>query len=169
METTTIKYGAGGQRKTALLFLGIGVIGLAFVYYSWFMKNDGVIFGRYTSIFITLLGFGAFLKLTIWPKKADAAALIISQQGISSFTTPIARAIGLVAWDDIQFIHLEKNILHIILHDPKKYSGKIKNFFVRDTFLKTKEGAIPVSILEIDSTAPELTDILRKYPVRLNR
>ncbi|MVZ67684.1 hypothetical protein GQF61_17735 [Sphingobacterium sp. DK4209] len=116
-----------------------------------------------TSVFITLLGIGAFLKLSIAPKKATDIAIAINRQGITGNTTPIARAAGLIEWKDIVDYQIEQGRLLVVLVDPQKYADRMKNFFVRDTFMKGQKGIITISFAETDSTYEEIAKYMIHY------
>lgn len=163
METTNFNYSEEKLKKIAFYFLIIGLVGVGFVYYSWFIKTEGLVFGRYSSIFIALLGFGAFIYMKLFGKKSDEIALSIGANGITGNTTPTAKAAGLIEWNDIVNIYNEGKYVDLEIRDPQKYADRMKNFFVRDTFMKTMKGFIRISIAEIDVTNQEIDQTIRKY------
>ncbi|WFB62346.1 hypothetical protein PZ892_11740 [Sphingobacterium sp. WM] len=163
METTNFKYSQKKLNKMAFYFLIIGVLGAGFVYYSWFIKTEGLVFGRYSSIFLALLGFGAFIYMKLFGKKPDEIALSIGTYGITSNTTPVAKAAELIEWNDIVNIYNEGKFIDIEIRDPQKYAERMKNFFVKDTFMKTMKGFIRISIAEVEVTNQEIDQAISKY------
>lgn len=163
MDTVDIKFGKAAQRKAGLLFLAIGVAGLAFAYYSWFIKTDGLIFGRVGSIGLTLLGFGIFLKTLLAPQNTDEVAIHFGPEGFSAKTSPIAKAIGLIPWEDVKEVYVAKNMLTLQLKEPEQYAGRIKSFLIRDTFIKAQQGAVPVSFLEVDVQEEEIRSLVARF------
>lgn len=162
MDTIEIKYGKGGQNKMANMFLLLGVLGIAMVIFIWFIETRVWLVGRVVSIFVSLLGIGGWLKLKLAPKNPDETAIRISTEGIEAQTTPIAKAAGFIHSEDIADIFLNKNYMEIQVSDPDKYAARMKNFFVRDAFIKAKNGIIPISIAEVDVTEEEMRSYIIK-------
>ena len=101
--------------------------------------------------------------MKLFGKKSDEIALSIGANGITGNTTPIAKAAGLIEWNDIVNIYNEGKYVDLEIRDPQKYADRMKNFFVRDTFMKTMKGFIRISIAEIDVTNQEIDQTIRKY------
>ncbi|MBV2225407.1 MULTISPECIES: STM3941 family protein [Sphingobacterium] len=165
MELTNFKYNQKKLNNMAMIFLLLGIAGLGFAYYKWFVDTSSYVvsMGKYGSIFIAILGFGAFTYMKLFGKKADEIALSIGTNGITSNTTPIAKAAELIEWDDLVDINFHGNYLDIHVKDPKKYADRMNNFFVRDTYLKGMKGVIRISIAEVDGSPEEMSAAIGKY------
>ncbi|MCT1526348.1 STM3941 family protein [Sphingobacterium hotanense] len=163
MNEVTIPYSAKKQKNMALLFLLIGIAGLAIGYYIFFLETRVYLIGRVVSIFLILLGFGGFLKLILAPKKATDAAITFSKLGIQGNTTPVAKAAGLIEWSDIAEYQIDDRYIHIALKNPEKYAERMKSFFVRDTFMKGQKGALAISIAEVDATEGEIARYVYQF------
>ncbi len=165
MELTNFKYSQKKLNNMAMIFLLLGIAGLGFAYYKWFVDTNSyaVSMGKYGSIFIALLGFGAFTYMKLFGKKSDEIALSIGTNGITSNTTPVAKAAELIEWDDLLDINFNGNFLDIYVKDPQKYADRMKSFFVRDTYLKAMKGVIRISIAEVDGSPEEMSKAISKY------
>ncbi|MGJ1203482.1 STM3941 family protein [Sphingobacterium lactis] len=163
MESFEFKYGKGQQQKIALFFLVIGIVGLVFIYYVYFVDTRALIMWKVTSVFLALLGFGAFLKLILAPKDPNEVALRIDAQGITGKTTPVAKAAGLIDWEDITHIDHSGNMMFVQVINPEKYAQRMKNFFVKDTFMKTNKGYINFSLMELNATEAEIHSAITKF------
>ena len=165
MELTNFKYNQKKLNKMATIFLLLGIAGLGFAYYKWFVDTSSYVvsMGKYGSIFIALLGFGAFTYMKLFGKKGDEIALSIGTNGITSNTTPIANAAELIEWRDLVDVNFNGNYLDIHVKDPQKYADRMKSFFVRDTYLKGMKGVIRISIAEVDGSPEEISRAIAKY------
>src|SRR5690606_16778814 len=103
MELTNFKYNQKKLNNMAMIFLLLGIAGLGFAYYKWFVDTSSYVvsMGKYGSLFIAILGLGACTYKKLFGKKADEIALSIGTNGITSNTTPIAKAAELTEWDDL--------------------------------------------------------------------
>ncbi|WKK60292.1 MULTISPECIES: STM3941 family protein [unclassified Sphingobacterium] len=163
MNEVIIPYSVKKQKNMALLFLLIGIAGLAIGYYVFILNTAGYTMGKVASVFLILLGFGVFLKLFLAPKKATDAAISFSKSGIQGNTTPVAKAAGLIEWSDIADYQIDERYIHVAIKDPEKYAQRMKNFFVRDTFMKGQKGALAISIAEVDATNDEIARYFYQY------
>lgn len=168
MNSKTFKYSKKKQKNFAWLFLGISIVGLLTALYMWKWANPVNIKVLVTGVFLVILGLGVFLKYRLAPKKEDEIAITISDEGITALTTPVAKAAGLIEWTDMEDILIYNNILKIAVSRPDKYAARMKNIFVRDTFRKTLQGAIPISRMETTATENELLQALKPHADRNN-
>ncbi|MCK0124510.1 hypothetical protein MWU76_08860 [Gelidibacter sp. F2691] len=163
MQTKTFTYSKNDQKKGALFFLGLSILGALLALYMWLWAdpiNLSVLVG---GVFLTFLGLFFFLKLMIHPKKENEPALIISDAGIRATTSPVAKSTGLLEWRDVEYIQLFTRTLMVKVSRPEKYAARIKNFFVRDTFLKSLKGTVEISFAATNATHSELRKYLEPY------
>ncbi len=163
MQTKSFIYSKGKQTNIALLFLMLAIVGAGVAFYMWFWAdplNLSVLVG---GVFLSLLGLIVFLKLILAPSKENETAITISDKGITAGTTPVAKAAGLIEWTDITHIQLYQHLLEIQVKDPEKYAARMKRFFVRDTFLKSLNGTIKISIKETNASYDEVKKLLQQY------
>lgn len=163
MKTKIFLYSKNNQQKIALLFLGLAVAGAAMALYMWLWTDRIRIKTMVGGIFLTILGLVFFLKWAFAPKRENETAVVISDEGITANTTPIAKGAGLIEWADIEAIQLYTRLLEIRVSNPDKYAGRMKSFFVRDTFLKAVKGTVKISLTETNATYNEVLDILEPY------
>ncbi|WP_433903495.1 STM3941 family protein [Sphingobacterium puteale] len=163
MQAKIFTYSKVNQRKIALLFLASGILGAVVSMYLCLWADSILLAVLVCGIFLTVLGIVAFLKLILAPKKENEAAIIIASEGITARTTPVAKAAGLIEWEDVESIKLYSRLLAMKIKNPKKYAARMTIFFVRDTFLKSWQGTIRISFVETNATYEELIDILSKY------
>ena len=163
MQTKTFIYSKSNQRNIAFLFLGLGAIGAALALYMWLWADPILLSVLVGGIFLAILGIIIFLKLMFAPKKENETAITISKEGITATTTPVAKAAGLIEWNDIANINLLTKSLEVTLINPEKYAARMKNFFVRDTFMKSLKGTVRISFMETNASYNEIAEILKKY------
>lgn len=163
MQITTFTYSKGNQRKTAMLFLGLSIIGALLALYMWLWADPVILMVLVGGTFMALLGLVVFLKLLYAPGKENEVAMNISEQGITASTAPVAKAAGLIEWHDVEDINLFTKELGLRLKNPDKYAGRMKNFFVRDTFLKSLKGTVRIPFTETNASSDELKALLLKY------
>ncbi len=159
----TFTYNKPNQRKIAFLFLVLAIAGAALALYMWLWADRLLLTVLTGGVFLFVLGTIIFIKLIVAPKKEDEPSLTISGEGIIGITAPVARAAGLIEWDDIEHIRVYTRMLEIGLRNPQKYAGRMSCFFVRDTFLKASKGCIRVPFAQTNATAAELLDILESH------
>lgn len=163
MNETKFYYGKVAQNKIAFLFLALGIFGILFAYYEFFIVTD-VIWParRVISIFLIVLGFGAFIYLMMKPKKSGEIALIINNNGIEGKTTAPAKAAGLIEWSDIEDLQIGKGAIRIFLHDKQKYLQRMNSFMAKEGF-KGAQQTIFISIMEINATSDEIMTAMQQY------
>lgn len=163
MNETKFYYGKAAQNKTAFMFLGLGILGILFAYYSFFMQTEVIyLWRRVASVFLILLGFGAFLYLKLKPKRADETALIVNEKGIEGKTTAPAKAAGLIEWADIENLEAGAGGMRIYLRDKEKYQQRMNTFMAKEGF-KTAQKTILISTMEINATAEEIREAVRPF------
>lgn len=163
MQTITFTYNKTNQLRIAFLLLAIGLLGAVVALYMWLWAKTIIINILVGGIVLALLCVGFFLKLILAPKKEGDPAITISADGIMGDTTPVAKAAGLINWNDIDGISVFKHEIEIKVKDPEKYAARMKNFFVRDTFLKSLKGTVKISTMETNATYSELMEVLSEY------
>jgi len=163
MENVSFRYSESGQKRVALYFLSLAIIGALAAYYMAFWSELiflGVVVG---GVFLAIIGMILFVKLYFFPKNNKRTALEVSEIGIRAFTTPVAKAVDWMIWEDVEDIRFARNMMHVALKDPEKYASRIKNFFVRDTFRKSMNGTVGVSLSEVDTTVEEIRQLVERY------
>lgn len=160
MQPEIITYSKRSRRNMAFLFLLMAIAGAALALYMWRWADPVLVPVLVGGIFLGVFGIALFIKLIAAPRQENAVAITISREGIAGVTTPVARAAGLIEWDDIEQIRVYTRMLEISLKDPAKYAGRMTSFFVKDAFLKTLKGRIRIPIAETNATAAELLDVL---------
>lgn len=156
-------YSRKAFRKSAMVFLGIGIIGLLFIYLQFFVPSDKVYPARrVAAVFITLLGFITSIILMLRRSKDGEVALTIGEDGILGKTTAPAKAAGLIPWNDIEDIHIGKGGMHISLHDKQKYLQKMTSFMAKEGF-KTAGQNIIISTMEIAESPVEIRNAINKF------
>ncbi|WP_156306663.1 STM3941 family protein [Sphingobacterium endophyticum] len=168
METKNFFYGKEKMNALAIKFLLLGIAGLIGIYYIWFVEERIYLIGRVVVVFLALLGIGAFIYLKLFGKKPNEIALSISPQGIKSNTTPVLNAADLIEWTDITNVFYVGNTIDIEVIDPNKYADRMKNFFVRDTYMKAMKGIFRISLNEVNAPEKELAETLNPYLNKLN-
>lgn len=163
IPTKTFTYNNRNQRRIAFLFLVLSIAGAAIALYMWLWADPVLLTVLTGGLFLFSLGVILFIKLMAAPKKENETALGISDEGVVGTTSPVARAAGLIEWDDIEQIRLYTRMLEIGLRNPQKYAGRMSSFFVRDTFLKALKGCVRIPFAETNATAAELLDILESH------
>lgn len=163
MQTKTFTYSEDKQKKIGLLFLVLGVVGAVLALYMWLWANPVNLMVLVGGIFMALLGLGIFLKTMLAPNKENQPAITISDEGITASTTPVVYAAGLIEWEDIEKINLLTKSMEVKLKKPDKYAVRMKNFFVRDTFLKSLKGTFRISYMETNASYNEMAEILKQY------
>lgn len=163
MQTKTFTYNKSNQRMIALLFLGLGLLGTALALYMWLCADPILLTVFVGGILLAILGIIVFIKLMLAPKKENEIVIAISKEGITAHTTPVAKAAGLIQWEDIESINLLTKSIEVKLKNPEKYAARMKNFFVRDTFLKPLKGTVKISYMETHATYDELREILAEH------
>lgn len=166
IPTKTFTYNKRNQRRIAFPFLVLSIAGAAIALYMWLWAAPLLLTVLTGGIFLFALGLIIFIKLMAAPKKENETALGISAEGVVGTTSPVARAAGLIEWDDIEHIRVYTRMLKIGLRNPQKYAGRMSRFFVRDTFLKALKGCIQIPFAETKATAAELLDILEAHTQR---
>lgn len=156
MNEIKFNYGKSAQNKIALLFLLVGLAGVAGTYYYFFMTENVIWIGkRVISVFLILFGFGIFLYMKMKPKRTDEAGLIVSSRGIEGKTSIVAKSAGMIPWQDIAEINIGRGEILIVLHDPEKYKAKMQGFLAKDTF-KASKGNIRISVMELEAGRDEI-------------
>lgn len=163
MDTKVFTYHKRSQKNIGLLFLGVGFLGMLLILYVWLWADSVSLRILVGGVFLAFLGIIGFLKLVLIPKKENEMAIVISDSGIKSTTTPIAKAAEWIEWTDVEYVQVYNHILEIKIKQPEKYAIRMKNFFVRDTFLKGLNGIVKVSLVETNATRNELLKILELY------
>lgn len=163
MQTKTFTYSEGNQRNMGVKFLLLAVLGAGLALYMWLWADPVNLIVLIGGVFMALLGLIVFLKLLLVPNKENETALTISDEGITATTTPVAKAAGLIEWIDVIDIQLYERMLEIQVKDPEKYAARMKNFFVKDTFLKALKGTIKISVVETNASYEELKTLLQQY------
>lgn len=163
METVRLCYSENKQKKLAYLFLGMAIIGAACAVYMWFYANPVLLSVLVGGVVLSVLGLAMFIRLEFTPKRDGEIAIQFSPDGITAQTTPVAKAAGLIEWQDIVDIRIYERELAVLVRDPRKYAGRMKNFFVKDTFLKANKGQIRISIIEVDTTAADIGRVVDDY------
>lgn len=163
MQTKTFTYSKNDQKKGALFFLGLGILGAMLALYMWLWADPVNLSVLVGGVFLTFLGLFFFLKLIIHPKKENETAVVISDAGIRATTSPVAKSTGLLEWRDVEYIQLFARTLMVKVSRPEKYAARIKNFLVRDTFLKSLNGTVEISFVGTNATHNELRKYLEPY------
>lgn len=163
MQETKFYYGKGAQMKTSFTFLAMGIFGLLFAYYSFFMETEVIyLWRRVASIFLILAGFGGFLYLMVKPKKTGEVALTINEKGIEGKTTAPSKAAGVIEWTDIEDIQVGNRGMRIYLLDTEKYRQRMDTFMAKDGF-KAVQGTIMISLMEVDASREQVEQAIAQY------
>lgn len=163
MEQLIFVYNRSKLIKIAWRLLGLGTVGAGIALYMWLLADPVNLLALVGGVFLALLGIFVFIKIMFVGVKKDEKALFMSMAGIQATTTPVAKAAGLIVWDDIESIAITPQFLDIKVKDVSKYAERMNSFFVRDTFLKMLKGSIRISIMEVDATYNDLFEGLQTY------
>ncbi|WP_198666857.1 hypothetical protein [Taibaiella helva] len=95
----------------AMLFLACSVA--AAIFFFFFAGYDAASGLKYktTAACLVLISLFIVVKLAAALGSKDQAAVLLSEQGITAFTTPVSKAVGLVAWTDIADIRLRQGLV----------------------------------------------------------
>ena len=163
MNESVFYYSKSSTKKAVLWFLLIGLFGLAFAYWQFFVPSDKIyLIRRVGSIFLSLVGLGGFLYLMFKPVKEHEPALIISEKGISGNTSAPAKAAGLVEWDDIEDIGIGAQGMTVFLKNPEKYRARMNTFMAKEGF-KTAQQALIYSLMGVGASRQDIESALGKY------
>lgn len=163
MDQVAFNFSPSKQRQIGWFFLFLAILGITVAAYQWFFADPSYLMVVVGGVVLGVIGIIMFVKLLVAPRRNDEMAIRIDNKGILATTSPIAKGAGLIAWRDITDIQIHKRELVIWVSDPKMYAARIKNFFVRDTFLKTNKGVIRVSFIEVDVTPEQLSEWISQY------
>ena len=163
IDQVALKYSQSKQRQIGWFFLLLAFLGITVAAYQWFFADPIFLAIVVGGAVLGIIGTIMFLKLLIAPRRNDEIAIRIGDSGILATTSPIAKGVGLIEWRDVIDIQILKRELIIWVSDPKKYAARIKNFFVRDTYLKTNKGVIRISFVEVDVTHEQLSDWVSQF------
>lgn len=132
---------------------------------------------------VGIAGSLAFVYINIRKLQSKKPLLQLNDLGILSKLTPVAKAIGCVAWKDInefkitqvqsvsnstnQSIAVLDNVITVCVSNPADYYNKIQNRILIDAVKKSSEDAgnfgaiIHLPVSELDCTLNSLLDILK--------
>ncbi|SDD27262.1 STM3941 family protein [Niabella drilacis] len=163
MNEINFYYSKKKQTRLAVLFLLIALLGTAIAVYYFFFANHIVSAVTYGGIVLAILSLLIFFRLLTAPEAENEVAISINEKGIAGFTTPVIKSAGLIDWHDIASINVYDGMLEMAVHNPGKYAARMKNFFVRDSFLKTLKGTLKVSLVEVSAAKEEIMNAIEKY------
>jgi len=147
----------------AMLFLACSIG--ATIFFFFFAGYDAASGLKYktTAACLVLISLFMVVKLATALGSKDQTAVLLNEQGITAFTTPVSKAVGLVAWTDIADIRLTKEqagtCIAIFPREQEKFEMRIRNRIVRDAFKATR-AVIKIGAGEVDDIEGVMREIL---------
>ena len=147
--------------------------GLLIVFIGLFLYSIGLFDGQVGTKLATVTGiFSMILVIIIFKKlftlRDTSPLVIVSLEGIISKTTAVSKAAGLILWNDISDVNLEKvgadTLVTLTVENPEHYLPLIKKKLSKmvTNGLVTADGNLPISLTasELDTNAQELYDVI---------
>jgi len=140
------------------------------------MYSIGTFDGRISTKLAAISGiFGIILAIVIAKKlfnlRDNSPLLFLSPEGITTKVTSVAKAAGLIYWEDIVNITVGKvggdTLITLIINKPDKYIPTIKKKLSAMVVngIEDADGNLPIHLTaaELDLTAQELFKVITTY------
>jgi hypothetical protein len=147
-----------------------------------FLYSIGIFTGTIATKLAAISGvFGLILGIIIIKKllslKDTSPLLVLSKEGLTSKVTAVAKATGLIRWNDITDVSINKvggdTLVTLTIDKPEHYIPIIKKKLsaMLVNGVEDAQGNLPVSLTaaELDVDAQELFSVITKYRNEVNK
>jgi len=160
-----------------LIYTGILVIMIAILLYSSGLFTEELFIKgiALSSVFILIIGF-LVIKMLL-DLKDTSALLILQPEGITSKTTPVSKAAGLIQWKDIIDMDINKmggdTLITLVVKNPEPYMAIIRKKLssIATNGANDADGnlLIYLSASELDIDAAELFANIQSYQQQITK
>jgi hypothetical protein len=156
-----------------LILSAVLVLMLLILLYSSGLISDGIIIAKgvaFSSIGSLILAI--IIIKTLISLKDKSPLIVLSPEGITAKVTAASKAAGLIFWNDIADIQLNKvggdTLVTLLINNPEPYAANIRKKLSAMALDKGQDLQIYMTASVLDINAGELFDQVIAYRAQLN-